>query len=161
MIEPAGYNGWFSACDSMNLNHKTYGHFRAYSRSSHRSDLGAQHRPSRYCVSGTLDLLRERAGLPTGVHRVPSLVSDNSPLGNLDTSWQPNLGKPIRMRRNYGHIAWFGIGVVQWDILLNSEMQRFFLRRRRCSGVLSDILSRNYMLHDAEWRRHFTVWTAA
>jgi hypothetical protein len=159
MIEPAGYKEktFYFSTAYYGFNQKAYGHFRACSRSSLRSGLGAQHRPSRCCVFGTLDVLTARAGLPRGVHIVPRSCVRESFLVNPDIRLDAtNLGKPIRMRRDDGDIAWFGIGIVQWDILLNSQMQRFFLRRRRCSWVFPDILSRNYVFHDAKWKRHFS-----
>jgi hypothetical protein len=30
------------------------------------------------------------------------------------------------------------------------------LRRRRCSWVFPDVLSRNYVFHDTKWKRHFS-----
>lgn len=65
------------------------------------------------------------------------------------------LGEPLRMRADYGHVADLWARVVMWDVLLNGEVEYLLLFVRGGARIASDVLTRNDMLLDEEWKfRH-------
>ena len=60
------------------------------------------------------------------------------------------LDKSIGMAPNNCNIPRLRVRIVQWDVLLDCEMQYVFLLVRCRPGVLSYVLAWHHMLHDTE-----------
>lgn len=54
------------------------------------------------------------------------------------------------MSSDDGHIARFGIQVVEGDVLLHGQVERLLLRGGCRLRILPDILARGHMFHDAK-----------
>ena len=63
-------------------------------------------------------------------------------------------GEAIGMGTDDGDIAWFRIGIVDWDVLFDVEVYHGLLGLRYSLRVFSDMLSFDNVLDDVKWGRH-------